>query len=163
VLAAAAVAAIGFGATQMLDTGSSEGDSAGGSSDSSVTRDGAGDSEAEAAAPEKSPPPSSFALDGLGVKGLEPIDPRQLSDDLAALDESAENAGQARSARRLADVCGPRRTVPGSRVVAATYDDRPTLAVYLPPEDGSRRVDLYLCDTDRPRDAFRSVTLPAGE
>jgi hypothetical protein len=53
--------------------------------------------------------------------------------------------------------------VAGSRTLAAAYDGRPTLVVYLPPEGGSQRVDLYLCDSATPRQPFRSVTLPAGE
>ena len=53
--------------------------------------------------------------------------------------------------------------VAGSRTLAAAYDGRPTLVVYLPLEGGSQRVDLYHCDTAQPRKAFRSVTLPTGE
>ena len=81
-----------------------------------------------------------------------------------ALDSSSEKEATAlRSARRLSDTCGPRTPVPGSRTLAAAYDGRPSLVVFLPPEGDSQQVYLYLCDTATPRKAFRSVTLPTGE
>jgi len=105
------------------------------------------------------------ALRDLGIEGLEPLEPGSLDQDLSALGSTAEKDTTAlRSARRLSGVCGPRTPmVAGSRTLAAAYDGRPTLVVYLPPEGGSQRVDLYLCDSATPRQPFRSVTLPAGE
>ena len=168
VLAAAAVVAIGYGTTQVVGNtlGGSAGDSgsAGGSSaeDSAAEKDsGSGDSPSAA---EDAPPPEAFVpLDELGIEGLEPIRPANLDQDLTALEDTKEQASALRSTRRLAGVCGPRDRAPGSRTLAAAYDGRPTLVVYLAPEDGAQRVDLYLCDTESPRRAFRSVTLPSQE
>jgi len=168
VLAAAAVVAIGYGATQVIgntlgptaDSGSAGGGST--AEDSGGDR-GTASGDAPSAA-ESVPPPEAFVpLDELGIEGLEPIGPVSLDKDLAALEETEDEASARRSSRALAEVCGPRRPVPGSRTLAAAYDGRPALVVYLPVEGDARQVDLYLCDTAKPRRSFRSVTLPAGE
>ncbi|MET1058825.1 MAG: hypothetical protein ABWX84_04480 [Nocardioides sp.] len=168
VLAAAAVVAIGYGTTQVIGNtlgGTASDSSAGGDStaeDSGVDRD-AGSGEAPSSA-EGAPPPTAFGpLDELGVEGLEPISPVTLDKDLNALDSTVDKQAARSSVRRLAEVCGPRTPVPGSRTLPAAYDGRPTLVVYLPPEGGSQRVELYLCDTEKPRQPFRSVTLATGE
>ena len=163
VLAAAAVLVIGYGTTQVIGntTGSNSDTSGAGSDSSAESAGGSGDAPSSA---EDAPLPS--ALQDLGIKGLVPLEPGSLDQDLHALGSTAEKDTTAlRSARRLSGVCGPRtRAVPaGSRTLAAAYDGRPTLVVYLPPEGGSQRVDLYLCDSANPRKPFRSVTLPAGE
>jgi hypothetical protein len=170
VLAAAAVVVIGYGTTQVVGntlggSSSDSGSAGGGSSSGDTTAErGAGSGGAPSAADDGAPPPSAFApLDDLGIQGLEPLDTARLDENLATLEDSAVKAPAQRSARRLAEVCGPRAPVPGSRTRAAAYDGRPTLVVYLPPEGGSQRVDLYLCDTKQPRRPFRSVTLPTGE
>ena len=166
-LAAAAVLAIGYGTTEVIGStsgssgGSDSGASGAGSSADEKTDSGATSGEAPSAA-EGAPPPTALAE--LGIAGLEPIEPGTLDQDLYALDSSPEKDKAAlRGARRLSGSCGPRTPVPGSRTLAAAYDGRPTLVVYLPAEGGSQRVDLYLCDTAKPRQAFRSVTLPTGE
>ena len=166
-LAAAAVLAIGYGTTEVIGgTMGSSGDSDSGASGAGSMADSkaeSGGSSGQAPSAADSPPPPT-ALAELGVEGLEPIRPGTLDEDLSALDSSAEKDATAlRSARRLSEDCGPRTPVPGSRTLAAAYDGRPTLVVYLPAEGGSQRVDLYLCDTAKPRKAFRSVTLPTGE
>ena len=165
VLAAAAVLVIGYGTVQVvggtLGSGG-ESDSAGSSSDagSASRAESGGDSGDAPSAAEDAPPPTALAE--LGIKGLEQLEPGTLDEDLSALDSTAEkDATSLRSARRLSGTCGPRAPVPGSRTLAAAYDGRPTLVVYLPPDGGSQQVDLYLCDAARPRQPFRSVTLPA--
>ena len=167
VLAAAAVLVIGYGTTQVIGNtmgSSSDSDSAGAGADSgadSRAEVGAGSGDAPSAAQDA---PRPHALQDLGIKGLRPLEPGTLDQDLYALGSTAERDTTAlRGARRLSGACGPRTPVPGSRTLAAAYDGRPTLVVYLPPEGGSQQVDLYLCDTAKPREAFRSVTLPAGE
>ena len=168
-LGAAAALVIGYAAVQVVGDSvgpSSQSDSAGSGADPGADSraESGGSGDAPSAAGSAVPPPTALAE--LGVEGLEPLDPGTLDDDLAALDSTAEKDATAlRSARRLSRACGP-RTLPvaaGSRTLAAAYDGRPTLVVYLPPEGGSQRVDLYLCDSARPRQPFRSVTLPAGE
>jgi hypothetical protein len=137
-----------------------------GSAGGSVAEDSGADKEAGSgdapSAAEDAPPPEAFVpLDELGIEGLEPIRRATLDQDLTALGDTEEQASALRSTRRLAGICGPRDRVPGSRTLAAAYDGRPTLVVYLAPDGGSQRVDLYLCDTGTPRRAFRSVTLPS--
>ena len=129
-LAAAAVVAIGYGTTQVIDNtlSGSSGDSgsAGGgvAEDSTVDKDaGSGDSPSAA---EGAPPPEAFVpLDELGIEGLEPIRPANLDQDLTVLGDTEEQAGALRSTRRLAATCGPRDRVPGSRTLAAAYDGAP--------------------------------------
>ena len=167
-LAAAAVLVIGYGTTQVvggtLGSGG-ESDSAGSSSDAGA------DSRAESGADSGERPlrgggrPAAHRARRSSASRASSRSSRaRLDEDLSALDSTAEKDATAlRSARRLSGACGPRTPVPGSRTLAAAYDGRPTLVVYLPPEGGSQRVDLYLCDTAKPRKAFRSVTLPTGE
>ncbi len=168
-LAAAAVVAIGFGTTQVItDTREPTGDSssAGSESDSGAdaTRDGGAESGDSPSAADGAAPPEAFVpLDELGIEGLEPLRRATLDEDVAALEDTKKQESTLRSTRRLAARCGPLDRVPGSRTLAAAYDGRPTLVVYLAPEGGSQRVDLYLCDTAEPRRAFRSVTLSPGE
>ena len=167
VLAAAAVVAIGYGATQVIGNTldpTADSDSAGGGSTAEDSGDRSSTSGDAPSAAESVPPPEAFVpLDELGIEGLEPIGPVSLDKDLAALEDTKDEASALRSTRALAEVCGPRRPVPGSRTLAAAYDGRPALVVYLPLEGDDRQVDLYLCDTAKPRQSFRSVTLPAGE
>lgn len=170
VLAAAAVLVVGFGVTQVLDSATmQDSDSAGGSTsaeDSDAEKESTDDGAAgpDAASGDGAPPPETFEpLDELGIDGLEPIRRATLERDLAALEDTQEQAGALRSTRRLSGSCGPREPAAGSRTLAAAYDGRPTLVVYLAPDGGSQRVDLYLCDTERPRRPFRSVTLPSGK
>ena len=170
VLAAAAVLAIGYGTTQVIGNtvrSGGESDSAGSSSDAGAdtkAERGASSGDAPSAAEDAPPPTAAAPLEELGIKGLVPLEPGSLDQDLYALGSTAEQDATAlRSARRLSGACGPRTPVAGSRTLAAAYDGRPTLVVYLPPEGGSQRVDLYLCDTEKPRRPFRSVTLPTGE
>lgn len=165
-LAAAAVVAIGYGSTQVIGNtlggATDDGGSAGGSvaEDSGADRDAAS-GEAPSGADDAPPPEAFVPLDELGVEGLEPIRRATLDQDLISLGDAEEQASALRSTRRLAGICGPRDSAPGSRTLAAAYDGRPTLVVYLAPDGGSQRVDLYLCDTETPRRAFRSVTLPS--
>ena len=165
VLAAAAVLVIGYGTTQVIGNtmgSSSDSDSAGSDAGADSSAESGGASGDVPSAAEDAPRP--HALQDLGIKGLRPLEPGTLDQDLYALGSTAERDTTAlRGARRLSGACGPRTPVPGSRTLAAAYDGRPTLVVYLPAEGGSQRVDLYLCDTAKPRTAFRSVTLPTGE
>ena len=162
VLAAAAVLAIGYGSVEVVGGSLGSGGESDSAGSSSQADDGAGSGADSGAAAEDAPPPTALAE--LGVKGLVPLSPSTLDQDLYALDSDTEKgAPSLRGARRLSESCGPRTPVPGSRTLAAAYAGRPTLVVYLPPDGGSQRVDLYLCDAEQPRQAFRSVTLPAGE
>ena len=168
VLAAAAVLVIGYGTAQVvggtLGSGG-ESDSAGSSSDAGRRQQGRERRRLRRAPPPRPrtprrPPRSQSSASRASSRSSR----ARLDEDLYALDSTAEKDATAlRSARRLSGACGPRTPVPGSRTLAAAYDGRPTLVVYLPPEGGSQQVDLYLCDTEKPRQAFRSVTLPTGE
>jgi hypothetical protein len=152
-VAAATVAAVGYAATAVITGGS------GGEADSGAA--GSSDAGGESGAVQEEAPESAdrgpVPIDDLGIEGLDELTPDDLRSDLRSLAEKDANDGYA--GRRLRRVCGPQPAVPGSRRVAAAYDDRPALVVYLPAVDGEQRVDVYLCDADDPRSVFRSVTL----
>ena len=156
-LAAAAVVAIGYGATQVLpDLTQSGGDDAGstaGHSDKVSQAESGGDSGALDAAP----PP----VTDLGIAGLRPLDTDDLRQSLTSLRRKSTRSEEFSAAQRDAalDRCGPADPVPGSRLVGASYDGRPAMVVYLPEQNGRQRVELYLCDTAKPRKVFQTVTL----
>lgn len=160
VLAAAAVVALGYGVGQVATgtlSGSGSDSDAGSVADRSTHAESGGDSGSGDAA---QPGSEGYApLDDLGVAGLEPIDPDSPSDSLTTLRDEPADGQYTASRRALVDICGPRRTPAGARLVPATYDGRPTLVLFRAPQGGSQRVDLYLCDGPTPRAAFRTVTL----
>ncbi len=160
VLAAAAVVVVGYGVGQVA-TGTLSGsgsDSGSGAVADKSTADGAAAATAVGQAAE--PGSEGYApLDDLGIAGLEPIDPDSPADSLTTLRDEPADGQYAASRRALMDVCGPRRTPSGARLVPATYDGRPTLVLFRAPQGGGQRVDLYLCDGPTPRMPFRTVTL----
>jgi hypothetical protein len=158
-LAAAAVVAIGWGTTQVLPSVTQSG----GSSDSGAAQDSAQDSAdapaesgGDSRALAETPPP----VTDLGIAGLRPVDPDALDRDLARLRNKSTRAQQGFESGASDMVrCGPADPEPGSRFVGAAYDGRPALVVYHPVRGGEQQVDLFLCDTARPRQVFRTVTL----
>ena len=157
-LAAAAVLAIGYGATQVLPKGSMS--DSGGDNGSASTADNAEAPQAEsgggAGALAGTPPP----VTDLGIAGLRPIDPAALDRDLARLRRESARSEQFAGTRGTDMVrCGPADPVPGARYVGAAYNGRPALVVYLPVQNGRQTVELFLCDTATPRKVFQTVTL----
>lgn len=166
-LAAAAVAAIGWGGVQLVTSGEEDGDA------SSVATDaGARDSarEAEGAAPHASESGAAEDLTGLlervDVPGLRFADP----DDVKAFAPPSgspegliakKQRGALGSARTR---CGPADPADGALLVAAEYRGHPAVTAFGPPEsDGTRAVAVYVCDGDRPGQPTRSTTVAAGE
>ncbi|RYP83788.1 hypothetical protein EKO23_17960 [Nocardioides guangzhouensis] len=158
-LAAAAVLAIGYGATQVLPnvTQSGSGDSGSASTaDSAETPQAPEVAGGDAGARAETPTP----VTDLGIAGLRPIDPGALDRDLAMLRRESARSEQFAGNRGTDMVrCGPADPVPGARYVGAAYDGRPALVVYHPVRNGRQTVELYLCDTAHPRKVFRTVTL----
>jgi hypothetical protein len=176
-LAAAAVVAIGFGATQVLPTGGDDaGDSAGSAAESG--RDDGRTALSDDGAADRPRPASDglvLELQQAGVDRLGSLDllppaatgaaPQAESPEESA-DQGAEREAQSdgRLVERLAPAlrdCGPRPRVEGSRELVATYRGDPALVVLQPPASGSRLAEVYACEGADPRSPVRTVVLPA--
>jgi hypothetical protein len=158
-LAAAAVVAIGWGTTQVLPNVTQSG----GSSDSGSAQDSAQDSAdapTESGGDSRALAETPSPVTDLGIAGLRPVDPDGLDRDLARL-RGLSTRSQPKAEDAISDMvrCGPADPEPGSRFVGAAYDGRPALVVYHPVRGDEQQVDLFLCDTARPRQVFRTVTL----
>jgi len=182
-LAAATVAAVGFGTAQVLTTGSG-GDAASPASQGEAeeaAREEAGAADEDAAdgeslrrtardRAEEAPVPQS----GLDTAAQLPTSLEDLLDgsvtlgegpwlelNLSALPEEL-SADDRRTAAYAVRACGPRRPVPGAARVPVRYDDRPALLVVQPGWAGFRIAEVYLCDGQRPHRVVASVLLGPG-
>lgn len=161
-MAAAAVAAIGFGVTQMIGSD----DDAGSGADSSATAPEVGSNAAPQDAqseptqePEKGAAARDPASSELAAEQPPLPDVPGLS---AATDDDRASDSQPQYTSRLAQECGPKELPSGTDLRAASYRGKEALVVYLPPSPTGRQVDVYACTVD-PDQPARSLTLPAGE
>ncbi|KQY57421.1 MULTISPECIES: hypothetical protein [unclassified Nocardioides] len=163
-LSAAAVAAIGLGVTQMLDS-SPDGDN--GSAESRSADDGAAKDSLQG---EDAPSSSDSATEEPPTTARLPQNLDDLESELTSeLGPVTFRDGQAykadvtpRETATLTRRCGPDKAVPGAWLQPATYRGRDALVIFHPPSPTGRRVDLYVCGPKSGR-YVDSVTLPSGE
>lgn len=152
-VAAAAVVLVGVGISRVDLSGESADAGAGGSADSSATRE---EAAGEAAAPDALSSGSALAdLESL------PEDPRLRSDRLEQ--QVARLVAQGQGGTDGAQATAPSASCPvppgPGRAIYATYDGDPAVLVIRPPADGMRVAEVYLCGASTPA---RSVTVPVG-
>lgn len=161
-LAAAAVAAIGFGVTQILPTGEGDGDS--GAGDTSFSSDqapdaGSSDADREEGAPSMGAQPPTDAEKDQQYSA--PARERQLLDRVELPGLAPLPQGELAARRTTLDGCGPESLDQGQRKVPATYQGDPAVVVFVAHEDGTRTAELYLCDAADPQEVATSAPLAA--
>ena len=161
VLAAAAVVAVGYGVGQVATgtlSGSGSDSDAGSVADRSTHAESGGGQRVRLTRPSPAPrgtPRSTTSASPVSSRSTPTARPTRSPRSATSQPTGSTPPAGGRSL----DICGPRRTPAGARLVPATYDGRPTLVLFRAPQGGSQRVDLYLCDGPTPRAAFRTVTL----
>jgi hypothetical protein len=157
-VAAAAVAAVGFGITQVLPDTSGSSDEAQEATAGGAAADSAeGGDEERFVSPESAPEAPS---DGTSDAAKSTI--RIRSDEFGPDVRRARNRLAGESPQALveypAEGCLAVVVESGSEVVATTYDAAPAALVLRPPAGDVQVVDLYLCGSLEP---LRSITLTA--
>lgn len=159
-VAAAAVAVLGIGIGQVVDSGGGSEDSAGSADAGAEPEPVASEADAQAedeAAPEAAPEPQSGVRRDPQVWRLSASDfaedARELS---AAYSAPAAVAGTADRTDALLTACLARDWGRGS-FVPVTYDGTPGVLVFRRPRGDTQVADLFVCGSTDP---LRSVTLP---
>lgn len=165
-LAAAAVAAIGVGVTQVLPTDSGDDSSVdAGGSNSELDRD-----ESFAEAPPESggeEPPADAAPSEAPASGEDHYSAqldRLAEDYLPQLSQlpgvTADKDSRAELRAQRAAGCGPATLPAGATPISVLYGGREALVVFGPVAD-PQLVSIYVCDSEQPRTPVETVELPA--